>query len=210
MGEQGGPRRHCRAFLLPRAALSRTRSVKGWKCHTTPVGRWRIPLLHPMPWKNDCTLRRGPMLGRPSHVSRPLQPRCAAGSIRGTAPARWPDRKIRRALSSQGLTYASASKDFLAPIAIAARNNIFTMQAVKHGRFAVSQQQGTDLMDERASFRGDERLVGYREQSGLGQDSGSQSDWRIYQFTPSPAPPPRRAAKPEGAVRPPSPPNRSG
>src|ERR1700730_7894449 len=169
MVEQGGSRRHCRAFLLPRAAPSRTRSAKGWKCHTTPVGRWRIPLLHPTPWKNDCTLRRGPMLGRLSHVLRPLQLRCAAGSIRGTAPARWPDCKIRPALSSQGLTYASASKDFLAPIATAARDNIFTLQAVKHGGFAVSQQQGTDLMDERASFRGDQRLAGDREQSGLGQ-----------------------------------------
>jgi hypothetical protein len=33
----------------------------------------------------------------------------------------------------QGLAYASASKDFLAPIAAAARDNIFTLQAVKHG-----------------------------------------------------------------------------
>src|ERR1700675_2766804 len=83
------------------------------------------------------------MLGRPSHVLRPLQPRCAAGSIRGTAPARWPGCKIRPAPSSQGLTYASASKDFLAPVAIAARDNIFTLQAVKHGRFAVPQQNWT-------------------------------------------------------------------
>jgi hypothetical protein len=112
MREEGGPRTHCRAQLLPRGDISRNRSAKGWKCHTAPDCHWRIGLLHPMPKKNERTLRSGPMSGRPSPVLRSPRPRCAAGSIQGTAPVRWPDRKIRVAPSSQELAYASASKDF--------------------------------------------------------------------------------------------------
>jgi len=103
MDEPGGLRRHCRGLLLRRGDIFRTRSAKRQKSRTTRDGRWRIGLLHPMPSKDDYTPRSAPTSGRLSSVSRHLQPRCAAGSIQGTAPARWPDCKIRLARSSQGL-----------------------------------------------------------------------------------------------------------
>ena len=110
MGEEGGPRRRCRELLRPRGDIPRARSRRGWKCHTTRDGHLRIGLLHPMPWKHDCVPRSAPTPERPSSALRPLRPRCASGSIPGTAPARWPDWQIRLALSSQGLAYVPACR----------------------------------------------------------------------------------------------------
>src|SRR5215510_16517285 len=109
MGEEGGPRKHCRDPLLPRGDTVRTRSTKGLKCDTTRDCHLRIALLRPMPPTNECTYSIAPTRERSSTVLGPLEPRCAAGSIPGTAPARWPECRIRAALCSQGLAYGFAS-----------------------------------------------------------------------------------------------------
>src|SRR5262249_46346527 len=57
-------------------------------------------LRRPMPPTNECTYSSAPTRERSSTVLGPLGPRCAAGSIPGAAPARWPECRIRAALCS--------------------------------------------------------------------------------------------------------------
>jgi hypothetical protein len=83
MGEEGGPRKHCRDPLLPRGDTARTHSTKGWKCDTTRDCRLRIAPLRPMPPTNECTYSSAPTRERSSTVLGPVGPRCAAGSIQG-------------------------------------------------------------------------------------------------------------------------------